>query len=83
MLFHVLGVWEKSKPSGIVLRTDFQQLALWSNKFKQLIKAQTYDTEGIAFDFMYPFFFFLHPTPIFGRYAAKGQKNGPSVVMVM
>lgn len=58
MLFHVLGVWEKSKPSGIVLRTDFQQLALWSNKFKQLIKTQTYDTEGIAFDFRYPFFSF-------------------------
>lgn len=58
MLFHVLGVWEKSKPSDIVLRTDFQPWALWSNKFQQLIKTQTYDTEGIAFDFMYPCFSF-------------------------
>lgn len=49
-------------------------MALWSKEFVQLVKTQTYETERIAFDFNIHFFF-LHPTPIFGRYGAGGTEK--------
>lgn len=59
-LFHVLGVWEKIKTQWNSAQNRFPAVGWLSGQINSnsLLGTQTHDTEGIAFDCMYPFFSF-------------------------